>query len=685
MNGEQPTERPRPWSMALAMLALLGIALAPIPPALFDVLLGASFLLSVLTFLAAFYAERPTDLTAFPSLLLLTTLFRLSLGVAAARLILTGSDPHAAGEVIAAIGQFAIRGNFVVGASLFLLLVVINFVVITKGAERISEVTARFSLDSHPGKQLAINSEFSAGLLGDAAARARYQALEREADFRGAMDGAAKFVRGDAIAALIMLAVEIIGGMIIGVAQRGLSLGEAARTYTVLSVGEGLAIQIPALLVSTSAALLVTRGEGEPLARSLTSQLFGRPRALAVAALLLATIGLMPGMPHLTFFAMAGALAYVARRATQPAARPKVVAPPPQPAAPAAKPATELQRSELEAMLPVDLLGLELGLDLLGLVDSSRGGELLRRIAALRKQLAVDLGLIVPPIQIRDDLQQRPGGYRITLCGVQLAAGEVHAHRVLAIDPTGRALAELPGPYVTEPTFGLPAKWLLPGDRRRAEASGCTVVDPAAVIATHLGELTRRHAAELLGRREAQELLDIAARQHKHVIEELMPEHLAMAEFIKVLRNLLREGVSIRDMRTILEALADHAPSVKDPDELTELVRQRLHRRLSRDRLSADGTLRPLVLDPRTEALLREAPGRHAGALARIGEELATRTRELTLREEPALLVVAPELRRPLAALAARHAPGLSVLSYREVDPGLPFATRAVLSAQEAA
>jgi flagellar biosynthesis protein FlhA len=407
-------------------------------------------------------------------------------------------------------------------------------------------------------------------------------------------------------------------------------------------------------------------------------------------------------MPHLLFFALAGGTAWLASRTAAPSLRPAAAsataaagaaAPAPTAVAPAApgagSPAAaaaatakagEGQRSEVEALLPVDLLGLEIGLDLLGLVDPARGGDLLRRITALRKQIALDLGVLVPPIQIRDELQLRPGGYRITLCGVPLADAEVFVHRVLAIDPRGDALTELAGPSVTEPTFGLPAKWLLPGDRRRAEAAGATVVEPAAVIATHLGELIRRHAAELLGRREAQELLDIAARQHRTVIDELIPHHLPLGDLIKVLRNLLREGVAIRDMRTILEALADHAPAIKDPDDLTELVRQRLHRRLSRDHLSSDGTLRALVIDPRAEALLRDHSPRNAPAVARLGDELAARTRQLTIHEEPALLIVPPDLRRTVAGLAARHAPGLAVLSYREVDPSLPFQTRAVIS-----
>lgn len=694
------------WLMAAALIGLLAIALAPLPTVLFDLLLGISLLLAALTFLVAFYVERPAEFSSFPSLLLFVTLFRLALGVASTRLILTGASPDAAGDVIAAFGRVVIGGNFVVGAILFLILVTVNFVVITKGAERIAEVAARFTLDSMPGKQLAVDAELSAGVITESTARARRLAIQREADFHGSMDGAAKFVRGDAIASLLILVINAVGGILIGVVQRGLSFSEAAATFTLLSVGEGLAAQVPALLVSTGAALLVTRSDDEPIGAALGHQLLGQRRPLAAAAALLFAVGLLPGMPHLLFFVLAAAVAWAASRATgeprpAPSQQPAAAASSQHPASPSPSPSTatstpfapslvkpapaaEEKRSELEAMLPVDLLGLEVGLDLLGLVDSSRGGDLLRRITALRKQIALDLGVLVPPIQIRDDLSLRPGGYRITLCGVPLSSAEVFIHRVLAIDPEGDALADLAGPAVTEPTFGLPAKWLLPGDRRRAEAAGATVVEPAAVIATHLGEQIRRHAADLLGRREAQELLDIAARQHRTVIEELIPDHLTLGDFIKVLRNLLREGVAIRDMRTILEALADHAASLRDPDDLTELVRQRLHRRLSRDHLSSDGTLRPLVLDPRAESLLRDPSPRLAPAVARLGDELGDWTRELTSREEPPLLVVAPELRRAVSRLAARHAPGLAVLSTREVDLSLPFATRAVVAAPEA-
>jgi flagellar biosynthesis protein FlhA len=671
------------WVMVAMLVGVLAVALAPLPPAMFDLLIGASLCLSALTFLVAFYVERATEFSSFPSLLLFVTLFRLALNIASTRLILTGTDAHAAGSVIASFGQFVIRGNFVVGAVVFLILVIVNFVVITKGAERISEVSARFTLDSMPGKQMAIDADLGAGLINEKEARERRRSVQRDADFHGAMDGASKFVRGDAVAGLLVLGINIIGGIIIGTAQKGMSIGAAAQTYTVLSIGDGLVAQIPALLVSTGAALLTTRGDDAQLGGALSKQLLARKRPLQVTAAMLVAIGLLPGMPHVMFMILGGVAAWGARRAESASASTTEA-----PGKTAAKPAGTTEsahRSELEATMPVDLLGLEVGLDLLSMVDAGRNGELLTRIASLRKQLALELGVIVPAVHIRDDLRMRPGAYRVLLNGVTLATAEVHAHRVLAIDPTGNALKQLHGELTTEPTFGLPAKWLLPNDRARAEAAGCTVVDAPAVIATHLTELLRRNAAELLGRREAQELLDIAGKQNAKVVEELIPHLMSVGGVIQVLRNLLREGVSIRDLRTVLETLADHAAAVKNPDDLTELVRARLARRITNAQLGADGALRPLVLDPRAESLLRDTSGRNVRAINKLTDELAARARDLAIRDEPMLLVVAPDLRRTVAGIASRHVPGLAVLSYREVDPTVPFVTRGVVSAQESA
>jgi len=682
--------RPGQWVMAGALVGILAVAMAPLPATLFDLLLGLSLCLAALTFLVAFYVEKATDFASFPSLLLFVTLFRLALNVASTRLILTGNDSHAAGAVIAAFGQFVIRGNFVVGAVVFLILVIVNFIVITKGAERISEVSARFTLDSMPGKQMAIDADLGAGLITEKEARERRKYIQRDADFHGSMDGASKFVRGDAIAGLLVLAVNIVGGIVIGVAQKGMSIGHAAQTYTVLSIGDGLVAQIPALLVSTGAALLTTRSDDADLGKALGGQLLSRRRPLAVTAAMLSVIGLLPGMPHFLFLGLGGLAAWASTKAKD-GSSPSVANDNEAPIGKQTKPGDPLRpdekvhRGEIEAALPVELLGLEVGLDLLGMVDANRGGELLKRIASLRKQLASELGVIVPPVHVRDDLQLRPGAYRVLLSGVPIASGEVNTHRVLAIDPTGLATRALPGEATTEPTFGLPAKWLLPTDRLRAEAAGCTVVDAAAVIATHLTELLRRNAHELLGRKEAQELLDITGKQNAKVVEELIPHMMSMGAVMQVLRNLLREGVSIRDMRSILEALADHAATIKNPDELTEHVRQRLARRLTRAQLSTDGALRPLVLDPRAESLLRDGSGKHARALSKLTEDLAGRARDLAMRDEPPLLVVAPDLRRTMSQIAARHVPGLAVMSYREVDPSVPFVTRGVISAQEAA
>jgi flagellar biosynthesis protein FlhA len=677
------------WIMAGALIGLLAVALAPLPSALFDLLIGLSLCISALTFLVAFYVEKPTDFSSFPSLLLFVTLFRLSLNVASTRLILTGNDEHAAGAVIAAFGRFVIRGNFVVGAVIFLILVIVNFIVITKGAERISEVSARFTLDSMPGKQMAIDADLGAGLITDKEAKARRLGIQREADFHGAMDGASKFVRGDAIAGLLVLAVNIVAGIIIGVAQKGMSIGHAAQTYTVLSIGDGLVAQVPALLVSTGSALLTTRGDDAKLGDALTGQMLTRKRPLKVVAALLAAIGLLPGMPHILFLGLGGVAAWASSRAKD-GSNSLESADTSNPLARSTEPKNvsdeKTQRGEIEAALPVELLALEVGLDLLNMVDASRGGELLKRIATLRKQLASELGVIVPAVHIRDDLRMRPGCYRVLMSGVVIAEGEVHVHRVLAIDPTGTATKNLPGEATTEPTFGLPAKWLAQGERARAEAAGCTVVDSAAVIATHLTELIRRNAHDLLGRREVQELLDIVGKQNAKVVEELIPTLLPMGSVIQVLRKLLGEGVSIRDLRSILEALADHAPATKNPDDLVEMVRQRLARRLTRNQLSLDGSLRPLVLDPRAEQMLREGGVKHTRALSRLTEDLVNRSRELAMKDEPPVLVVAPDLRRTVAGIAQRHVPGLVVMSYREVDPTVPFVTRGVVSAsQEAA
>ena len=678
-------------AVALAIVGVLALTVVPVPAILVDALLALSLCAAMLTFLVAFYVEKPLEFSSFPALLLFVTLFRLSLNVASTRLILADGDGGGS-QIISAFGEFAVAGNFVVGAVVFLILVIVNFIVITKGAERVSEVSARFTLDSLPGKQMAVDADLGAGLINEEQAKKRRADIAHEADFHGAMDGASKFVRGDAIAGLLITGINIIGGMVIGLAQKDMSAGEAATTFTVLSIGDGLVSQIPALLVSTAAALLITRTGDSPVSSSLGKQLIGKRRPLAIAAIVIAFLGLLPGMPHIVFLSLAGIVGYVASRAGKAKAqtsgdgvnRPALGAgshdvDATDPADPIA------QRAELESMIPVDLLSLDVGLDLLPMVDADRGGELLVRIASMRKQIASELGLLIPPVHVRDDLRLATGAYKIVVSGVELASGQTMVGHLLAIDPSGRATSGIEGQSVIEPTFGLPAKWIATSERGRAEAAGCTVVAPSAVVATHLTEIIRRHAADLLGRREAQELLDIAARSDEKVVEELIPHLLSVGEVIAVLRNLLAENISIRDMRTILETLADHAAKIKEPDELTELVRERLSRRITREHTTGDGTLRPMVLSPESEDLFRAGTARDAAGLSRLTAALERRARAAADRDEPALLVVAPDIRRAVAGVAARHVPGLAVMSYREVDPNVAFQTSCVITAEETA
>ena len=669
-----------------ALVGVLSVMVLPLPAILMDLLLAFSLCVAVLTFLVAIYIEKPLEFSSFPSVLLFVTLFRLALNVASTRLILSNGDqgPDAAGGVIKAFGTFVVGGNYVVGAVVFLILVIVNFIVITKGAERISEVGARFTLDSMPGKQMAIDADLGAGLITEAQARQRRRAIEREAEFHGAMDGASKFVRGDAIAGILIVGINIIGGIVIGVAQRELSFGDAAASYTILSIGDGLVSQIPALLVSTGAALLMTRNSDAGLGQSLTSQLLSRRRPLAVAAGVLGTIGLIPGMPHFAFFALAALAGFGASRATRISLVPTDDGARPESRTDGSAEAPEAQRVEIEELLPLDLLSLEVGLDLLPMVDADRGGELLSRIASLRKQIATDLGVVVPPVHVRDDLRMRPGAYRVLISGVPVADGEVRVGRMLAIDPGGDGTRGIQGETVREPTFGLPAKWIAANERARAEAGGCTVVDASAVVATHITEVIRRNASDLLGRREAQELIDVAAKKNSKVVEELIPHLLSLGDVIKVLRLLLSENVSIRDLRSILEALADHAGQTKEPGELTEFVRQRLARRITKDNLADSGELRALVLDPTTADLFRDdGRTKDPRALSRVAANLEAKTRSLIERDEPPVIVVEPDIRRAVAAVAGRHVPGLIVMSYREVDPSVPFVTRGVISAQE--
>ncbi len=669
----EPTRNGR--IVAFALVAIVMMLVLPLPAALLDLLLTLSITCGLLVFLLAVNFGDPAEFSTFPSVLLITTMLRLSLNIASTRLILLhgheGTD--AAGHVIKAFGAFVVGGSYVVGIVVFVILVIVNFKVITAGAGRIAEVAARFTLDAMPGKQMAIDNDLANGHINEATARERRQAISDQADFYGAMDGANKFVKGDAVAGLIITVVNVVGGIIIGTTQQGLSLAEAAKTYTILTIGDGLVSQIPALLTSTAAGLIASRtASGEDFGTTLIKQLLGRPEPLFVAAVALAAIGLAPGMPTLAFLALSVGCFVLARRARTAAAAPKVE--------PAAKKASD-EETPLHDLLKVDLLALEVGFDLVPLVDRNRGGDLLKRISAVRRQLVPELGMVVPPLHVRDNLRLPSSTYRLLLSGAPIGEGTLRPNKVLAINPGGAA-GELKGERTKEPAFGMPAVWVSAGDKDRAEMLGYTVVDPASVAATHITELLRAHAADLLGRSETQELLDAFSRTNPKLVEEIIPTLLPLGEVIKVLRNLLREGIGIRDLRTILEAIADHAATVKDADVLTEHVRERLGRQIAGRHLDDRGSLSALVLGPDAEAALRgrgPAGAVEPGVVPRLVRGLEAALAAPGRGGADPLLLVAPELRRTVAALAARHAPGLAVMSLRELDPKTKITTAGVV------
>ena len=658
------------------------VMLLPLPRLILDLLLCLSITLSVVILLVSMHVRRPLEFSAFPSILLVGTLLRFSLNIAATRLILLhGNEGQgAAGDVIKAFGNFVMGGNYTVGIVVFSILVIVNFVVITKGAGRIAEVAARFTLDAMPGKQMSIDADLNAGLINEGEARRRRKEIADEADFYGAMDGASKFVRGDAIAAVIIIMVNIIGGLAIGVLQQGLSLVQAAQNYTILTVGEGLVAQVPALLMSTASGLIVTRAASESnLGADIARQVLMNPKTIGTAAGLLAILGLIPGLPHTAFLflaALLGGLAYQLRNTTQESELALAGAMESPGASGTAIGGAAKPTDMLETPAPVDLMELQVGYGLIGLVDGDRGGELLERIKAIRKQIAQDLGFMAPPIHIRDNLQLRPNGYTILIKGAELVRGEVMMGHVLAIDP-GTAEKGLEGIATREPCFGLPALWLPDSKREQAQLMGYTVVDLASVITTHLTELIRGHAHELLGRQETQALLDRMAKVAPKVVEELIPQAITLGGLVRVLCNLLRERVPIRDLRTILETVADYAPATKDVDALTEYVRQALSRTITHQHLGGDGALSVISLDPMLDRQLAEAIQPHAqGAYLSIAPSLGQRVqgaikqaaeRAITRGVQPVLLC-SPPLRPHLRRLIERGLSTLPVLSLNEVE-----------------
>ncbi len=665
-------------ALALGLMGILAVMIIPMPPFLIDLFLSLAIALSVVLLLTAVYATRALDFSIFPSMLLITTLLRLSLNVATTRVILLrGAEQGtaAAGEVIRSFGEFVVGGNYAVGIVVFIILVVINFIVITKGAGRVAEVSARFTLDAMPGKQMAIDADLNAGLINEEEARRRRSEIAREADFYGAMDGSSKFVRGDAIAGIMIVFVNLIGGIIIGTLQKGMDIADAAQVFTLLTIGDGLVSQIPALIVSTAAGIIVTRtATSTNYSQEFTKQLLMKPKAIAATAGIMFFMALVPGLPHIPFLILAVGLGYTARhlmRKEKLAEAAKVEALEKE----KLKPSSE----KLENLLGVDLLELEVGYGLISIVDADQNGDLLERITNIRKQFALDLGIIVPPLRIRDNLELKPGDYQVLLKGVQIGSGSLMVGHLLAMDP-GNVSERIAGVPTKEPAFGLDALWISARQKEEATFAGYTVVDLSTVIATHLTELVRQNAQELIGRQELQGLLDTLKQSAPKVVEELIPNQLPLGSVLKVLRNLLKEGVSIRDLRTILEALADAAPQQKDPAVLTEHVRAALARTITRKLVGPDGELQLLTLDRTIEetiagGIIQTDQGQQLSLdpefVRRFVAELNREAVELSNQASQAVVLCSPLIRQHLKSLVDRFIPNVIVLSHNEITPNV--------------
>ncbi len=675
MDGSTAVSRNTDVMMAAGVVGILLIMMIPLPSIVLDMLLSLNITCSLVILLVGMYIHRPLDLSSFPSILLLVTLFRLSLNIASTRIILLhGSEgPMAAGSVINAFGSFVVGGNYVVGLIVFLILVVINFVVITKGAGRIAEVAARFTLDAMPGKQMSIDADLNAGLINDEEAKARRAEISREAEYYGAMDGANKFVRGDAIAGILITMVNIIAGLLIGVFQNNMSFSDAAQTYTLLTVGDGLVSQIPALVVSTSAGIIVSRAGSEAsLGREISSQLITQPRAIAIAAVVLFVFGIFPGLPTVPFLmlsATAGVIAYYLFQAEKERQQEEEL---PVPVA-----EEEPSVSSVRPLPPVDMLALEVGYGLVPLVDIDQNGELLERIKSIRRQLVQELGIIVPSVHIQDNMQLKPGEYSILLKGNEVARGELMTNYFLAMKPEAGEEPDIEGQATREPTYGLPALWIREKDKEEAVEKGYTVVDNATVLTTHLTDVIRRFAHELIGRQDVQQMLDTLAESHPKVVEELVPNLLSLGGVVKVLQNLLREQIPIRDLLTIVEALADWAPVTKDTEVLTEYVRQALSRTISRLYRSADGKIMALTLDPELERIIAEAikSADHGSYLTiepdyaqKIMGALAGQLEKFSRLNLQPIILCGARIRSHFKKLADRFIPNLAVLSYNEIS-----------------
>ena len=661
----------------LLVLASLGMVVLPIPPLMLDILFSFNIALSIVVLLVAVYTRRPLEFAAFPTVLLIATLLRLALNVASTRVVLLEghNGSAAAGHVIEAFGNVVIGGNYAVGIIVFMILVIINFVVVTKGAGRISEVSARFTLDAMPGKQMAIDADLNAGLINQEEAKKRRQDVTQEADFYGSMDGASKFVKGDAVAGIMILFINIIGGFIIGMMQHQLSFGEAAEIYTLLAIGDGLVAQIPSLLLSIAAAIIVTRqNTDQDMGTAVLGQLFENPKALVISAGILLMMGSVPGMPHLAFLSLgavaaAGAWWLLRREKLNKARVASGELLPAQGDAP-----IEPKDLSWDDVMPVDIIGLEVGYQLIPLVDKNQGGELLNRIKGVRKKLSQEFGFLVPAVHIRDNLDLAPNQYRITLMGVSTGEATVYHDKEMAINP-GQVFGQIQGIATQDPAFGLEAVWVAKDQVSQAQTLGYTVVDAATVVATHLSQILSNHAALLLGHDEVQQLLDMIGKHQSKLVEGLVPEVISMGNLVKVLQNLLNEGVPIRDMRTILQTLVEYAPRSPDPEVLTAACRIALRRLIVQEIAGPEPELPVITLSPELERILHQSlqagggdgAGIEPGLAERMQRSLVEATQRQELEGQPAVLLTSGILRNTLAKFVKNAIPGLRVLSYQEV------------------
>ncbi len=650
--------------LAVSMVVVLGVMILPVPAFALDLLLSISISISIVILLTAIYIKKPLDFSVFPSLLLMVTLYRLALNIATTRIILLrgheGAD--AAGRVIMSFGNFVVGGNYAVGFIVFLILVIINFVVITKGAGRIAEVAARFTLDGMPGKQMSIDADLNSGLIDEQEAKRRRELISQEADFYGAMDGSSKFVRGDAIAGLIITGINIIGGLLIGMLQNHMPIGEAARTYTILTIGDGLVSQIPALLVSTSAGIVVSRaGRDTDLGEEVKNQIFVNPKALSTASGILFILALVPGLPHIPFLLIsltAGSIAYLMVR--RPAEKKEE-----------ATAQETSQEPSIESFLELDPLTLEIGYGLIALVDEP-GSNILKKIKAMRRQIAQEMGFVVPPIHIKDNLKLRPHEYSFLVKGMEIARSEIMLGRWLAVVPDENS-EKIEGLPTNDPAFGLPAVWIEEREIEKAQALGYTVVDTPTVIVTHLTELLKQHGWEVLTRAEVQQILDNVARNYPRIVEELVPTVLPLGTVQRVLQNLLRERIPIKDIITILETLLDHGQTVKDHEVLTEFVRQALSRVITKQYMMPDGTLPVFTLDPVLERELLQAVEDGAGfsptLIQRLMKGLEKAVNSEKTRNIQPVIICSPQTRRHLRKITERIMPSVAVLSSSEISP----------------